>query len=216
MLLCEPQKSLHKKHGESSSGDDLGSTEMLKAVWGIAALLVNSTNNALSLIQAASYRLLHPHLWRVIFPTFTAVKNDYLQRVAFSNRKWALGLESNNCQRTFRGERGITYRSWKFHGTPRAHRTRSQWGGEVRRPGPGVHLCCGWEGGRHTTDSSRGSSGPVGGKVWGRVSCLTLEKSRSGAPMLLQALWLRGWGSPHPASPAVHSLLGPSRALSVW
>ena len=147
MLLCEPQKSLHKKCGESSSGDGLGGTEMLKAVWGIAALLVNSTNNALSLMQAASYRLLHPHLWRVIFPTFTAVKIDYLQRVAFSNRKWALGLESNNCQRTLGGERGITYRSWKFHGTPRAHRTRSQWGGEVGRPGPGVCLYCGWWGG---------------------------------------------------------------------
>lgn len=107
----------------------------------------------------------------------------------------------------FGAKRSITYRSWKFHGTPRAHRTRSQWGGEVGRPGPGVCLSCGWQGVVTPLTPAEARLGPWGQGLRGRASCLLacLEKPRSGAPVLLQALWFRGWGVPSPC-PSCSSL----------
>lgn len=76
MLLCEPRKVYIRNMG-SQVLVMASVAQNAKSSVRRATLLVNSTNNALSPIQAASYRLLHPHLWRVIFPTFMAVKNDY-------------------------------------------------------------------------------------------------------------------------------------------
>lgn len=146
-----------------------------------------------------------------------AVKNDY--SLIYRGLRLQIGNGQQGCKaiiiRELWGRKeGITYRSWKFHGTPGAHRTSHGGVGRWGDQGLGFASVVVGEGGFASLIPVEVHLG-----LWGARSAVYSHVLRS--PALVLQCSCRpcdsgAGGYPRPAPPAVHSLPGPSRALSVW